>query len=236
MRSIVKNIVVVMALLVSIVSITAMKSNDAENWEAWFEEDFESQALAVNEGELEFLEKTPDKLLPLLENDLTISSQSLVDGWVDLVQCHHRIDPVHAAQVLYHARRTRNLKIVSTDNIERAWVYKNSVQMENISADASLCIQAQVKALYSNFNGSYSMRNGPFLRRFLDGFYPMRVTMDVNLPADMLSFEAINPQEQHGFTVTHDSDGMRIDALFVGLLEIEVYFTDLSQTTMDDES
>jgi hypothetical protein len=145
-----------------------------------------------------------------------------------MVQCHERIDSVAKAQVLYHPRRTRNIEILSTKNIKRAWIEENSVQLEHITANASLCIHAQVKALYSNFNGSYSMRNGPFLRKFLDGYYPMRVTMDVTFPQGKLSFEAINPQVQSGFNVRYADNTMNIDALFVGELEIEIYFTDLS--------
>jgi hypothetical protein len=199
----------------------------AENWDDWFENDYEAEALAVNEGELEFLSEAPDKIPPTLSNRLTITSDSMKDGWVDLLQCHERLDPVSAAQVLYHARRTRDIEIVSSNNIDKAWVFKNSVQMENISKDASLCVKARVKALYPNFDGIYSMRNGPFLRRFLDGYYPMRVTMDVALPPGELSFGAITPQEQAGFTVSHDEASMQVEALFVGLLEIEVYFDEV---------
>lgn len=85
-----------------------------------------------------------------------------------------------------------------------------------------------MKALYPNFDGSYSMRNGPFLRRFLDGYYPMQVTMNVTLPENDLIFDAITPQEQEGFKVTHINGGMQIVALFVGLLEIEVHFDSIS--------
>jgi hypothetical protein len=72
------------------------------------------------------------------------------------------------------------------------------------------------------------MRNGPFLRKFLDGYYPMRVIMDVSFPKGKLSFEAINPQAQNGFAVQYEENKMNIEALFVGELEIEVYFTDLT--------
>jgi hypothetical protein len=203
-----------------------MKADD--EWDAWVEADYEAQALAVNEGELEFLSELPDKLPPVLQNQFTISPQSLKDGWIDMVQCHERLDPVAKAQVLYHPRRTRNIEILSSNNIQRSWVEDNSVQLENIAANATLCIHAEVKSLYSNFNGSYSMRNGPFLRKFLDGYYPMRVIMDVSFPKGKLSFEAINPQAQNGFAVQYEENKMNIEALFVGELEIEVYFTDLT--------
>ena len=207
----------------TLVLIMGMKSND--DWDAWMETDFEAQALAVNEGDLEFLSEVPEKLPPILQNRFTISTQSLKDGWIDMVQCHERLDPVAKAQVLYHPQRTRNIEILSSNNIQRSWVEDNSVQLENITADATLCVHAEVKSLYSNFNGSYSMRNGPFLRKFLDGYYPMRVIMDVTFPEGQLSFEAINPQVQNGFDVQYEKDKMSIEALFVGEFEIEVSFT-----------
>jgi hypothetical protein len=206
----------------------AKASEEWDDWDSQLKNDYEAKALAVNEGDLEFLAELPDKPLPVLRNQLTISRQSLKDGWIDMVQCHSQLDSVALAQVLYHPQRTRNIRILSSKNIKHVWVEDNSVQMEDISANASLCVQAQVKALYSNFNGSYSMRNGPFLRKFLDGYYPMQVTMDVTFPESRLSFEAITPQQQSGFNVHHEHNSMNIEAWFVGELEIEIYFTDLT--------
>jgi hypothetical protein len=222
----------IVSLLVAVFAMTGMKANkESADWPDWDKQsdvDLEAKALAVNEGDLEFLTEAPAKPPPVLQNNLTISPQSLKDGWVDMIQCHKRIDSVAKAQVLYHPTRTRNIKILSFKNIERVWVEKNSVQLENVHKHATLCVQAQVKALYSNFNGSYSMRNGPFLRKFLDGYYPMEVTMNVSFPENRLSFEAITPQAQSGFKVRYNNNNMKIDALFVGELEIEVYFTDLA--------
>lgn len=209
------------------ISITGMKSTEYQDLEKWFyddNDDAEARALAVNEGDLEFLAAPPDKPPHELHNKFKIDSSSLKDGWIDLVQCHDNLDNVAAAQILYHPRRTKNIEVISSAGIERTWVEKNSVQMVNISKNARVCISAKVHSLYSNFDGTYSMRNGPFHRRFLDGYYPMRVTMDVDLPEGKLSFGAIEPAEQAGFSVDHDNEGMRVEALFVGELNIEVYF------------
>ena len=220
------------ALLLVCGFLMGMKPADKDYWDHWLNDfsgdDDETRALAVNEGELEFLKKAPAKTPHLLQNKFIISHQSLKDGWVQMVQCHEHLDQVALAQVLYHKHRTRNLKVLSNEGIGRAWVEKNSVQLENIGQNASLCVQAEVHALYPNFNGSYSMHNGPFLRKFLDGYYPMRVTMDVTFPEGKLSFEAINPQAQNGFDVRYEENKMNIKALFVGELEIEIYFTDLT--------
>ncbi|MGD8569669.1 MAG: hypothetical protein PVJ39_16410 [Gammaproteobacteria bacterium] len=218
------NVTKFVTLLVVCVSITGMKSVDDE-WQQFLNDDSEARALAVNEGDLEFLSSPPDKPPHVLHNKYTIKSESLKDGWVDLTQCHGNLDKVPESQILYYARRTRNLRVISSSGIERAWVQNNSVQLRNVTGDdASVCVKAQVHSLYPNYDGTYSMRNGPYLRRFLDGYYPMRVTMDVTLPKGELRFDMITPMEQEGFSVDHDSQSMQVDALFVGELNIEVYF------------
>ena len=209
----------------AIISIMGMKTtNNDDEWERFINDDSEERALAVNEGDLEFLTSPPDKPPHVLHNKLVINSQSLKDGWVDLVQCHENLDKVSIAEIMYHGRRTRNIQVLSSVGVEKAWVDKNSVQLVNISDNARICVTAEVHSLYPNFDGTYSMYNGPFHRRFLDGYYPMRVTMDVTLPKGQLSFGAVNPIEQTGFSVIHDKQTMQIDALFVGELNIEVYF------------
>jgi hypothetical protein len=209
----------------AVASLMGMKTVDTDSeWEKWVNDDAEARALAVNEGSLEFLSSQPDKPPHELHNKLIIRSSSLKDGWIDLVQCHENLDKVRLAEIMYHDRRTRNIKILSSLGVERAWVEKNTVQMKNISDNARVCVSAEVHSLYPNFDGTYSMRNGPFHRRFLDGYYPMRVTMDVTLPKGELSFGAITPVEQEGFRVSHEKENVTVDALFVGELNIEVYF------------
>ena len=224
MRLTTKSIIVFLLALLMIVSLSGMKGVDVDDWEKWSNDDSEARALAVNEGDLEFLGSPPEKPPHILHNKLTINTKSLSDGWVGLIQCHENLDKVREAQILYHARRTRKLEVVSSVGIDRAWVEKNSVQMLNINNNARICVKAEVHSLYPNYDGTYSMYNGPFHRRFLDGYYPMRVTMDVDLPKGKLKFGAITPMEQAGFKVDYDQDSMQIDALFVGELNIEVHF------------
>lgn len=40
-----------------------------------------------------------------------------------------------------------------------------------------LCLAGETRALTTNAVGTYSVRSGPFMRKFLGGHFPMRVTL-----------------------------------------------------------
>jgi hypothetical protein len=111
------------------------------------------------------------------QNRITLTRDSLSTGWGRLEQCHSHIDAVPSSQVVYSRDRIRGLRVVRADNIGRVWVQENSVQMENVGRDAMLCVEADTRALASDGQNGYVLRTGPYMRRFLDGYYPMRVSM-----------------------------------------------------------
>ena len=122
---------------------------------------------------------------------------------------------------LYHRKRVRNIKITKAVNIGKAWVERNSVQLRDVKKNAQLCVEADSKALSRNADGSYTLKNGPFMRRFLDGFFPMRVSMDLQLPKTV-KFLSIHPQQQHGFRVNSSIKGVHFDAWFEGKLNTKI--------------
>ena len=81
-----------------------------------------------------------------------------------------------------------------------------------------------MRALEFNEDGSFSLRNGPFMRRFLDGYYPMHVSMDIEVPRDYLRFLDIRPRRQNGFKVDETAEGLYVDTWFEGKLYTEVRF------------
>ncbi len=198
-----------------------VSANPAEDW---FNDDAEFRAAQVNEGQLTFLAKAPDKPVHHHQNRIILSASSLKDGWAALQQCHHNIDPVASAQIVYSKHRTRNLSIVSSEHIGRAWVEGHTVQLENIGMDARLCVKASSRALTAQTDGSYHLNNGPFMRRFLDGFYPMHVSVDVELPKDLLRFDTISPIAQEGFEVRHNAETVSINTWFEGKLRTVIRF------------
>jgi hypothetical protein len=197
-----------------------------EQLEEWFfdDSDVAAQTRQVNDGELNFLETPPDKQVHHHHNSLTITERSLVDGWVILHQCHSNIDQVGLAEVLFNRQRVRKLQVVEAANIEKAWVENGSVQLVNVGKDARLCILAESRALGRNTAGGYSLTSGPFMRKFLDGYYPMRVTLEVKLNTDKLRFASIEPAAQRGFKVWQGDDSVHVDTWFEGRLRTAIHF------------
>ena len=178
----------------------------------------------VNEGDLVFLAQHPTKQVHHHQNHLIINAESLRDGWVQLKQCHDHLDRVPRAQIMYNKDRIRDLQIVTSGNIEQSWVEGHSVQLRNIHENARLCVQAWTQALKANGDGSYSLQNGPFMRRFLDGYYPMRVSMKIDYGSSGLHLVSMTPQRQQGFDVTERQGHLAFDAWFEGRLKTEFLF------------
>mgnify|MGYP001827222356 CR=1 FL=1 len=64
----------------------------------------------VNEGGLVFLPAPPDGVVHAHTTRITLTDDALRDGWAGLYQCHHHIDQVSAAQIVYNTERIRNLE------------------------------------------------------------------------------------------------------------------------------
>lgn len=209
-------------------SVTPGLANELspEELERWFNSDSldPPRYREVNDGVLVFLDKPPEKIPHHHHNSLTIHSTSLQDGWIILEQCHTHLAQVEAAQVVFNSERVRDIAILSYRNMERAWVEDASVQMTNIKADAKLCIKARSRALIQNADGSFSLRNGPFMRRYLDGYFPIRVSLDLNYATTGLQLVRMHPTAQTGYIVRYGDGSVHIDALFEGKLETEFQF------------
>ena len=214
----------------SILSIAPHASGlSEEELERWLNNDDPNppqfQNVEVNNGELLFLDKKPLKPVHHHRNSLTLYKNSLRDGWVKLEQCHRNMDRVPRIQVMFNKKRIRDIKITKTSSIRKAWVEKNTVQLEGVTDNAVLCIEAWSKALVKNDDGSFRLNNGPFMRKFLDGYYPIHVTIDVNFKDTDLELVFIEPRAQSGFEVTQTAKTVNVDAWFEGRLKTSLTFT-----------
>lgn len=200
----------------------------SEELERWFESDEllppSHSTVNVNEGNLVFLKQPPGKPVHHHYNKLVIDQLSLTTGWVRLEQCHDNMDQFSRVQVMFKKGRIRDLVITRADNIGESWVEENSVQLRDVGAGAKLCVSGWTRALESHENGRFSMHNGPFMRKFLDGYYPMRVSMDVDYSGTGLQLVSVSPQQQNGFEVNTRPEGISFDAWFEGRLNTELMF------------
>jgi hypothetical protein len=183
----------------------------------------------VSDGDLRFLLTAPDRQVHHQRNRITLNRDSLKTGWVQLDQCHQYLDAVATSQIVFSKNRIRNLQVVRSENIERAWVVGNTVQMENIQHEALLCLSTESRALSSDAPGSYVLRNGPYQRRFLDGFYPMRVSNSVNLGDSGLKFVSMEPPAQPGFNLHLGANEMGFDTWFEGKLVTNIRFAPVAR-------
>ncbi len=173
---------------------------------------------AVSNGELRFLPAAAADGKHAHLNRIRITEASLDGGWVVLEQCHEHIDAVPAAQILFGAGGIRRLTIEHSQNIGRAWVEGASVQLEDVGRDAVLCLRGESRALRNLGDGRYRLRNGPYMRRFLDGYYPMRVSLDIHYPAELIEVIGQSPATQPGFSVHDGGSGLSVDTTFEGRL------------------
>ncbi len=97
------------------------------------------------------------------------------------------------------------------------------MQLRNIEpAPGCACLRRPVPAQHGN--GYFSLFSGPYLRKFLDGYYPMRVTLDVDYPAGALQLIDVSPAQQPGLNFDERPGNIRLDTLFEGELRLLLQF------------
>lgn len=219
-----KNTVTILLTCLLVASAWAADDGLTPEERAWLEDDAEARALAVNEGKLEFIAPLHGREVHSQKIRIVLTEKSLQDGWVHFIQCHENIDPVNRAEIVYRRGRTRGIAVDDHGGIGELWVEGASLQLRDIGDEAWLCMRAEVRALQILDEDAFLLRNGPFMRRFLDGYYPMHVNIDVELPSGM-TIDHISPEAQKGFKVKHTVSGIRVDAWFEGRLLTEMLFS-----------
>ncbi len=195
---------------------TAVQAGD-DNWD----DELEEHTRSVNEGELHFLAEPPTRPVHHHLNQMLITEDSLRHGWVALKQCHDHLDPVPASQIVYHPERIRGLSILSASGIRDARVQGPSVQLQDVQPGARLCLQAESRALRRRADGCWTLRNGPYMRQFLDGYYPMGVTLEVSYPAQLL-VHGLDPSARPGVQLQQSPGALTLSMHFEGRLYTEV--------------
>lgn len=190
----------------------------------WFFDDFEERIEQVNEGELEFLPEPPEEKIHFHSNRLLINDISLETGWAKISQCHKNLDALDSVQITFSKDTTRKLEVISYSRITRAWVDKTNVELEGVQKGAELCLQLESRAVHLEGGNQIRVRNGPYMRKFLDGYYPMHVYLEVVYPCQLMRFVRTGNQPQPGFEVSSKACTITINTWFEGQLYTELLF------------
>ncbi|MCW9013894.1 MAG: hypothetical protein OQL06_08930 [Gammaproteobacteria bacterium] len=201
-----------------------MSASTEHNSDDWLDDFSEKDASKVNEGVLTFLDTPVDRNSLHSANIFTIRESSLQTGWVGLKQCYRNLDATGRVEIVYQYRQMEKLRIVHQQGIAKAVIVNQSIQLEDVSAGANICVQAEVRVFYFNPDGSYSLINGPYMRKFLDGYYPYYVTMEIHYPGSLLLFKNTRPRAQKGFKVENTLNMLHIKAWFEGELMTDIRF------------
>lgn len=210
------------ALLLIVTSAPSLCFSAAPEDE-WWQSRPEEQAQDVSSGELEFLTAPPEERAHQHHNRITISADSLIDGWVTLEQCHSELDAVSRSEILFREDRIRGLRITRSDRIGHARVEGASIQLWGVGDEARLCLEAESRALTLR-GDDYVLRNGPYMRRFLDGYYPMHLTLSVRWPGALMALDHVSPAPQPGMEVRAGPGRVDVDTWFQGRLTTELAF------------
>ena len=188
------------------------------------EHDLESRIAAVSGRDLRILPVAPGQPVHHHVNRIRVTPQSLADGWGEIHQCHRNLDPVPASEIVFGAERTRDLTVRSQSRIGSVWIENASVQLRDVEPGAALCIGLQSRALDSIGEESFQLRSGPYMRRFLDGYYPMRVSLELTWPSSALHLVGSTPQSQAGVQMESTPGRVSLDLWFEGELNTIFHF------------
>ena len=211
-------------ILFTFPALQAEATPTAEELEKWFMSDEVEPPRQSSDSHLTFIPPPTDKPALHSVNEITITLQSIKTGWVNLVQCYENLDPVPEMEVVYNYKTMRKLTIINNKNIEQAYVKGQSVQLENVQRNAQLCVSTEVRIFYKNKDGSYRLVNGPFHRKFLDGYFPFHLTLKINYPSTQLKFISTKPKPQFGFDIKQSDNTLLINSYFTGKLYTEITF------------
>lgn len=197
--------------------------------EAWLNDDSETTQKNMHEDKPIFLDENQTEKILHSKNLVIITKESIDTGWVTIEQCHYNLDEIMETQIVYQYKSMRNLKILSTSNIENAWVEKNSVLLNNTKDDASICISVDAKIFYQKPNKTFTLVSGPYHRKVLDSYLPIHVSYAVKYPAKYLQYIGIKPDLKDKLRLLLQQGKVAVDTYFKGKLKIEMKFREINR-------
>lgn len=158
---------------------------------AFLENDSFFKAMAVNEGELTWVapEKTDNQYA--LFNKLILNDESLKTGRVEFEQCHTNLDEISAIDIVYNAKTTQSLELLSKSKIQRVAILPAKAELYGVQKGAEVCLKGTLNLLAKTATGRWQLPRGPYMRKFLDGYYPMHVQESLSWQNTPLEWQGI---------------------------------------------
>ncbi|MFV1993497.1 MAG: hypothetical protein ACC635_06305 [Acidiferrobacterales bacterium] len=188
----------------------------------------EFEFLDINEGELEFITRPLKETPHHHSTHISITNESIKSGWIGNKQCHSNLQAVPAMEIVFRKGYVRNLDISRSENIGRVWIEGASVQLKEVKKNAVVCITSETLSFKKNgHSGNYIWTGGPYMKKYLDGYFPMKVSIAIDYPSDKLVFEKLYPHAVELKAVKLPGH-IRLSLLFEGILELETHFREIS--------
>jgi hypothetical protein len=188
----------------------------------WLNDDWEDRVEQLSEGELIWYRHAPAEGTSRMVLEVRFKPDSHQQGWLEVRQCHENLASVAAAQLVFEGRPVRALRIEKTENIQQAVIDNNTVQLTGVGKAARICVSSEQRILHRLDEHHWAIVSGPFQRRFLDGYYPMQVKMDIFWTADR--WRLMRSRPARGPQINSTEDHLHMHAHFAGRLKMAFVF------------
>jgi hypothetical protein len=170
----------------------------------------------AKEGELRFLVENPDPKGYWYSSRVALSEESLRTGEVSLETCHHQLDPIRKVVIAFNPQRLIGLSVSSHQGIETIESEAHRVTLSNVQRGAHICIALQSRALDQISPSQWRLQAGPLMRRYFDGYLPMKAELRVSWPRNLLRLESTQPTFQPGVSIVSSESGAEMLTVFAG--------------------
>ena len=211
------------SLLLFSSSISAKQYLSPAELEKWFNSDEELPTDKVNEGTLKFIDNISTENIFRSTINISIDQDSIKQGWTTLIQCYSNLDPISLTAIIYRKKFIKNIEIISSKNIKNAKISGRKIILNDVSENAQICIELNSRNFYQNEDKSFSLVNGPYHRKFFDGYFPYHLTLNIQYDPN-LNYHYSIPKKQTGFSVKQNLHTLKIKTLFEGRLKTEFRF------------
>lgn len=168
---------------------------------------------------LRFLAERPDPDAYWYASTVHITPESLGTGVVRIETCHHRLDAISRIVIAFNADRVQSLHVSSSSGMDKAEVVGKRVELTGVKTGGSVCVDVTSRALDREGAGRWRLQAGPLMRRYLDGYLPMRAQLQVRWPPGLLQVLETEPAVQPGVVLSREGDtAATLDVTFAGRL------------------